>query len=223
MAQRFGPQGQTPACKLVRDYVRALHTTYLDHVRHLRPGERGALPLVAAREVTVLAAAARQLHLVATTQPLPAPSGAEVVLADEHAGVAWDVRFYDPSVLPALGMLGDDDPVAVRRVLGISDVVYHLTVGVGGGLSGHHAQHSGVALANQHAQVSRDLDRVRHALPHREASLDELAVCVRKGLHRAAGLLAGDLTGGRVAPPADTQAPAVLAALVLDLCQDVSR
>lgn len=208
---------------LVRDYVHALHTTYLDHVRHLPPAERGALPLVAAGEVTVLAAAARQLHLVATTQPLPAPQGQEVALADEHAGVAWTVRFYDPSVLPDLGTLTDDAAAAVRRVLGVSDVVYHLTVGVGGGLSGHHAQHSGVALANQHAQVGRDLDGLRRALAHQEASVDELAACVRNGLHRAAGLLAADLTRGQVTPPAGTPAPTVLAALVHHLRQDVGR
>jgi hypothetical protein len=64
--------------ELVREYVRAVHTTYLDHVAHLPPAVRGALPLVAAGGVTVVAAAARRLHLVATTDRLPAPDGPEV-------------------------------------------------------------------------------------------------------------------------------------------------
>jgi len=141
--------------ELVREYVRAVHTTYLDHVAHLPPAVRGALPLVAAGGVTVVAAAARRLHLVATTDRLPAPDGPEVEVADEHRGIAWTVRFFDPSVLPGLGVLADDGPHDVRRVLGIADTVYHLTVAGGGGLTGHHAQHSGVALANQHAKALR--------------------------------------------------------------------
>lgn len=185
--------------ELVRDYVRAVHTTYLDHVQHLPPAERGALPLVAASKVTVLAAAAQRLHLVATTDPLPATHGREVELVDEHQGISWTVRFYDPSVLPDLGLLAEDSPDDVRRVLGIADTLYHLTVAVGGGLSGHHAQHSGVALANQHAKTSRDLDQIRRALPLQLGLVDELGACVRMGLDRAAALLAAELTSGRVA------------------------
>src|SRR5262245_27226566 len=101
----------------VRDYVWAVHTTYLDHVQHLAPGERAGLPLVAAGELTVVAAAARQLHLLATTEPLPAPVGPEVEIEDEYAGTRWRLRFYDPSVLPELGILADDAPADVRRVL----------------------------------------------------------------------------------------------------------
>src|SRR5688572_21446832 len=107
--------------ELVGEYVRAVHTTYLDHVAHLPPAVRGALPLVAAGGVTVVAAAAQRLHLVATTDRLPALSGPEVELADEHRGIAWSVRFFDPSVLPELGVLVDDGPHDVRRVLGIAD------------------------------------------------------------------------------------------------------
>jgi len=55
----------TPEAKreAVRDYVWAVHTTYLDHVQHLPPGERARLPLVAADNVTVIAAAARGLPI----------------------------------------------------------------------------------------------------------------------------------------------------------------
>ena len=204
---------------LVRDYVRAVHMTYLDHVRHLPPAERGALPLVAATDITVIAAAARRLHLVASTDTLPPPLGAEVEVVDEHDGTRWTVRFFDASVLPTLGVLTEDTPEAVRRVLGVSDTVYHLTVNVGGGLSAHHAQHSGVALANQHAKTIRDLDGIRHALPRQVRLVDELGACARLGLDRAAALLAAELTSGRVVPPPGTSADSCLRA-VLD---DVSR
>lgn len=202
---------------LVSDYVRAVHTTYLDHVRHLPPAERGALPLVAAREVTVIAAAAQRLHLLATTDSLPALHGPEVEFTDDYLGVTWTVRFYDPSVLPDLGLLADDSPDDVRRVLGVADTVYHLAVAVGGGLSAHHAQHSGVALANQHAKTVRDLDRIRRALPQQVRGVDELGVCVRTGLDLAAALLAADLTAGRVVPAPGTPAAASLQAVLDDV------
>jgi hypothetical protein len=202
---------------LVGDYVRAVHTTYLEHVQTLPPAERAALPLVAAADVTVVAAAARRLHLIATTQRMPAPVGPEVELADEHRGTRWTVRFYDPSVLAELGILADDTPEEVRRVVGLSDTLYHLTVDVGGGLGEHHAQHSGVALANQHARTGRDLERVRRALPRQAGVVDELGACVRLGLDRAAALLAADLSGGRVAPEPGATASQCLDAVVADV------
>lgn len=202
---------------IVRDYVAVLHATYLDHVRHLPPAERAALPLLAARDLVVVAAAGRRLHLVATTDTLPAPQGQEVEFTDEHAGTRWAVRFYDPSMLPDLGVLVDDAPVAVRQALGIGNTVYHLTVDIGGGLSGHHAQHSGVALANQHAQSSRDIARLHRALPHHAQMVDELAVCARLGLDRASALLAAELTSGRVALGTGTPAAASLQAVLDDV------
>jgi len=203
--------------EMVRDYVCAVHTTYLDHVRQLPPAERAALPLVAATELTVVAAAARRLHLVATTDALPAPHGPEVELTDEKDGLTWTLRFYDPSVLPELGLLADDSPAEVRRTLGIGNTVYHLSIDVGGGLSGHHAQHSGVALANQHAKLTRDLDRIRHAVPRQLRVVDEFGVCVRNGLDRAAALLAAELTAGRVVPETGTPAASCLEAVVNDV------
>lgn len=202
---------------LVRDYIGVLHATYLDHVRHLPPAERAGLPLVAAGKVTVVAAAAQRLHLLATTDPLPAPQGPEVELTDEHLGTTWTVRFYDPSVLPDLGLLAEDAPDNVRRVLGIKDTVYHLAVTVGGGLSGHHAQHAGVALANQHAKVVRDVDRVRRALPGRLGLVNEFGDCVRLGLDRTAALLAAELTSGRVVPATGTSAVSCLEAVLDDV------
>lgn len=204
---------------LVHDYVHAVHVTYLDHVQTLPPGDRGDLPLVAAGAFSVVAAATARLHLIATTDVLERPLAPEVELPGEHRGIRWSTRFYDPSVLPDLGTLAEDSPEEVRRVVGLSRVLYHLTVDVGGGLSGHHAAHSGVALANQHSRTSRDLDLLRHALPRQLATVSELGTCVRLGLDRAAALLAADLTQGRVAP-----APGAAADVWLDrVLSDVAR
>jgi hypothetical protein len=201
---------------MVQDYVRTVHAAYLDHARHLPPGERGRLPLVAARHLTVIAAAGRDLHLIATADLMPPPFGQEVELLEEHDGTTWALRFYDPTVAPQLGVLAEDTPEAVRQALGISDVVYHLTVSVGGGLTAHHAQHSGVALANRHSSTARDLVRVRQAHPGSEALVGELESCVRLGLHRAAALLTREITSGRIDLPAGTPADASVAALLLD-------
>ncbi len=209
--------------ELVREYVATVHATYLDHVQDLPPAERGALPLVAAHGVTVIAAAAQRLHLLATTDSLPNPHGPEVEFTDSYRGVTWTVRFYDPSITPNLGLLVEDSPAEVRRVLGIADTVYHLAVAVGGGLSAHHAQHSGVALANQHARTARDLDSLRHKLPQQVPIVDELGACVRNGLDRASALLAADLTAGRVAPALGTPAASCLEALLADLTRRPGR
>lgn len=217
------PAGPERMRELVREYVGVVHTTYLDQVAGLPPGERAALPLLGADRVTVVAAAARRLHLIATTDRLPVAQGPEVELSDQHRDVAWSVRFYDPSLLPALGILTEDSPAEVRRVLGVTDTVYHLVVAIGGGLDGHNALHSGVALANQHTQVARDLERLRQALPSRAAEVDELADCVRLGLDRATALLAGQLTAGRVDPPAGTPAASSLAAVLADAVEGWTR
>lgn len=198
----------------MREYIAALHSTYLDQVRHLPPGERAALPLGEDRDLTVAVVAARQLHLIALASRLPAVLDGEVDTTDRAGRLTWTVRFYDPSVLPELGLLDDDEPGTVRRVLGVVDPLYHLTVSLGGGLSGHHAHHSGVALSNQHAQAGRDLERLRAVLPGRERVVDEFGVCVRSGLDHAASALARSLSDGRVDSPPGTAAKTTLRSLV---------
>lgn len=204
--------------EIVAEYVRALHVTYLDHVAHLPPGERGALPLRPGHDLTIVAAAARRLHLVATTAEV-APAAAAVT--GEHCGLAWRVDFLDPSVLPGLGLVDDEDVLAVRRLLGTPDVVYHLAVTVGGTLSTHHAQHSAVALANLHTSTTRDADRLRQSLPH-HPEVEELISCARLGLDRAATLLAAQLTAGRVGA-AQEGAPTVATETLRLVVQDVTR
>jgi hypothetical protein len=200
MAAADSPLGSPEEARAqLRDYVRALHHAYLGGARLLAPGDRAALPLLTAAQVTVVVAAATHLHLIATTDRLPAPRGQEVAEPDELDGLSWTVRFYDPVVLPELGMIGEQagaDPVAVRRVLGIGDVLYHLSVTPGGGLTVHHAQHAGTALVNEHAAAMRDGESLRALLPGRADLVDELITAERLGLHHSLRLLAGVLVGG---------------------------
>lgn len=84
-------------------------------------------------------------------------------------------------------------------------------------MSAHHAQHSGVALANQHAKVVRDLERIRRALPQQVRGVDELGACVRTGLDLAAALLASQLTAGRVVSDPGTPAAVSLQAVLDDV------
>lgn len=178
-------------------YIDALHRAYLDAAAPLTPGERGRLPLVRAGSFTVAAVGARSLHVVGTTDPLPAPVGPEVVLDGQAGELRWQVRFFDPVVLPALGLLDDAGPDAgpdanlrVRDLLGLSTVVYHLTVPPGGGLTAHHALHAGTGLAHTHAAAARDYDALNHLLPHHRPLLAEMRAAEAALLGAATLLLA---------------------------------
>lgn len=180
-------------------FVLALHQAYLGAARLLAPGERAALPLLAADQVTVVVAAARHLHVIATTDRLPAPVGQEVEEMGALDGLRWAVRFYDPVVLPELGMISEPEapaPAEVRRALGIGAVLYHLSVAPGGGLTPHHAQHAGTGLANEHAARVRDGESLRALLRGREDMVDEFVTAERLGLHHSMRLLAATLSGG---------------------------
>jgi hypothetical protein len=193
-------QGRPEAMRAqLRNYVAALHHAYLGVAALLPPGERASLPLLAASRMTVAVAAARHLHVLAFTDALPAPSGQEVEEHDADGDFSWNVRFFDPVVIPQLGLLPETDrPAAaeVRRILGVSDVLYHLTVTIGGGLTPHHAQHAGTGLANDHAAAGRDAQFLRARLRGRESLVDEFAVAERVGLHAALRLLATCIAPG---------------------------
>ncbi len=182
----------------LRQFVLALHQAYLGSARLLPPGEQAAMPLLAASRITVVVAAARHLHVIATSDRLPVPRGQEVEETDELDGLRWAVRFYDPVVLPELGTIGEGEEPAVaevRQALGIGDVLYHLSVSPGGGLTPHHAQHAGTGLANEHAARARDGDSLRALLPGRADMVDELLTAERIGLHHSMRLLARVLAG----------------------------
>ncbi len=202
------------------DYVAALHRAYLDQGAHLTPGERAELPLVLAGEFSVLAVGTRHLHIVATTAPLPRPAGSEIEISAQDRDLTWTLRFFDATVLPELGILDETngaDALGVRRALGITDVVYHVSLAPGSGLSAHHAQHAGTGLANGHASSVRDYDGMRAWAPTRIELIDEFAAAQRLGLTTAARLLAHEISphDGDVAAATDavTLRRAVLASL----------
>lgn len=204
-----GPEAMRQA---MADYVRALHEAYVDAVATLPPAERGRLPLLAAGRITVAAVGVRHLHVIGTVEALPSPRGPEVEIEDSLDDIAWALRFFDPVVAPALGLIDESDgPVhdEVRRVLGVRTVVYHLAVPPGGSLTSHHALHAGTGLAHSHAAAARDFDALRAHAPGREALVDEMQGASIAGLARAqvalAQAISPSLTGLTIDPPTDPQ------------------
>lgn len=150
-------------------------------------------------EVTVVAAAARNLHVIATDEQLAPASDAEVVVEDRLDGMSWSLRFLDPVVLPQLGMIDESQGAAfdqVRRVIGLSTHLYHLVVQPGSQLTDHHAGHAGAGLAMDHLSEARDFEAMRATARGREALVDELEGATRAGLVRAQGLLAAAIVPG---------------------------
>ena len=187
--------------RAMADYVRSVHQAYLDAAALLPVAEQARLPLLAAApgSVTVLAVGARNLHVLATTEALPAPAGPEVELADDLPGLSWRLRFFDPVIVPGLGLIDEATqprPDLVRDALGVRTVVYHLTVPPGGGLTPHHAMHAGTGLAHGHASACRDLDAIAALLPRQERLVAELRGTEVAGLPAAGLLLARALAPG---------------------------
>src|SRR6266508_2667495 len=172
---------------------------YLVQARLLPPAERARLPLLSAARLTVAAAGARNLHVVATEERFPAPLGQEVELTGEADGLTWSLRFFDPVVLPALGLVAESAgpaPEEVRRLLGVRTYLYHLVVEPGSQLTPHHATHAGTGLASAHAAAVRDLEAIRAHAPGRQELVDELAGATTAGLVRAQALLARAIAPG---------------------------
>jgi hypothetical protein len=143
------------------DFVTAVHGAYLVQARLLPPAEQARLPLLQATRMTVAAAGARNLHVVATEEQFPAPVGQEVEVSGQADSLAWRLRFFDPVVLPVLGLVAEaagPAPEEVRRVLGIRTYLYHLVMEPGPQLTPHHATHAGTGLASAHtAAAATDL------------------------------------------------------------------
>jgi hypothetical protein len=192
---RPGPEAMRAA---LADYVRAVHGAYLDASALLPPAERARLPLLEPGALTVIAVGTAYLHVVATRETLPAPTGQEVALDDELDGLRWTLRFVDPVVLPSVGLLDESGGPAqeqVRRLLGLRTNLYHLAVAPGGGLTAHHAQHAGTGLAHAHAAAARDYESIRVHARGRERLVDDLAGADLAGLRFAVAALAA-----RIAP-----------------------
>jgi hypothetical protein len=199
------------------DFVAAVHQAYLAQARLLPPAEQARLPLLAAARLTVAAAGARNLHVIGTGERFPAPVGQEVEVAGAADGLAWELRFFDPVVLPVLGLVAEadgPDPEEVRRVLGVGTYLYHLVVEPGSQLTPHHATHAGTGLASAHAAAARELETIRAHAPGRQGLVDELAGATSAGLVRAQALLARELAPGDAAVAAATDPAAIRSALL---------
>ncbi len=175
-------------------YVRTVHEAYWTQAQLQSPAVRGRMPLLGSSPVTVVAAGAHNLHVFATTEELPPPQGPEVVRSDAIGSIEWTLRFYDPVVLPPLGMIDETNAPAgdeVRRALGVTTHVYHLVVQPGSGLTPHQAGHAGAGLANAHIAVARDFAQIRAHAGTRSALVDEMEGAALAGLVQAQRLLAG--------------------------------
>lgn len=130
-------------------YVRALHRSYLE------AGGGGENAGLAAGPFTVVAAAARSLHLLATREEVAIPERGAAE-PSELDGLEWTIVFLDPSALPELASVpdGPDEPGAVQEALGVERTLYHLVVGQGSALTSHHAMHAGTGLAHREDQTS---------------------------------------------------------------------
>lgn len=199
-----GPEQMRSA---MADYVRALHRAYLDAGASLPPGDRARLPLLQAQSLTVAAVGTRYLHVIGTTDALPAPVGPEIGIADRIDDIDWTLRFFDPVVAPGLGLIDETESPAsdqVRHTLGIRTVVYHLTVPPGSGLTPHHALHAGTGLAHSHAAADRDYSTLAGLRPTSGPLIAEMHAAYVNQLPRAHLLLARELLGGEgISAPAD--------------------
>lgn len=206
-------------------YVRAIHEAYMAQARLVPPAARGSMPLLSG-SLHIAAAGARQLHVIATAESLGPISKPEVEVEDEIEGLCWTLRFYDPVVLPSLGLIEDavdDGGSEVRATLGIATHIYHLTVQPGASLSEHQATHAGAGLASSHTKRYRQYESMRQHAVGREGLVDEMAGASVAGLDRAHALLALQLVpgnsdvsalAGAAKPDQDAVRNAVLAALV---------
>lgn len=154
------------------------------------------MPLASGEPFTVVAAGVHNLHVFATREQLAAPQGQEVAEEAEVGGIRWTLRFYDPVVLPQLGLIDERSGPAVdqvRRALGVTTYLYHLIVQPGSGLTAHHAGHAGAGLANSHIAAARDYEAIRAHAPGRERLVDELEGAALVGLDMAHRLLAAEI------------------------------
>lgn len=215
-----GPSGARPEDmrQAMAEYVGAVHQSYLSQASIQPPAVRGRM-LLLSEPFTVVAAGVGNLHVIATRERLAAPRGPEVAMDAELDDMIWTLRFYDPVVLPALGMIDESRGTAgdeVRRALGITTHLYHLIVQPGSQLTSHHAGHAGSGLANAHIAESRDFEAIRAHARGRESLVDEMEGAARAGLTRAQALLAQE-----IAPW--SEAVATMAADASSSAEDIRR
>lgn len=194
------------------DYIRAIHQAYLDAANPLPPADRGRLPLFTDRPFTVIAAGTRYLHVLATTDALPEPTGPEVRIEDGVDGLSWTLRFYDPVVAPGLGLVDESEapqPAQVRDTLGVRSVLYHLSVPPGGGLTPHHAQHAGTGLAHSHAAADRDFTTMAGLQSGAGELIAEMHAAHVNSMPTALRLLANELIGREAIEASNTDVESI--------------
>lgn len=215
------PNGPERMRSAVADYVREVHAAYLRTIGTHAAAVQGRMPLLSPEPLSVAAVGARYLHLIATRERLgDGARGTIASVAGEAGPIRWTVHFYDPSVVPALGLLDErDGPAAdaVREAIGLRTHLYHLTLRPPADLAAHHAGHTGAGLAGAHAQAAREFDAVARSMPLRTALANEFEGASVAGLPIAAALLARaiapyDASVTAAAGPAGT-APTDLAGL----------
>src|SRR2546430_1472939 len=180
----------------VARYIEEIHRAYVAQALTFPAAVRGRMPLLAPGPLTVAAVGARNLHVLATRDPLGPVRGPEVELAGSVEGLSWTVRFFDPIVLPELSLIDESEGPAfgeVRHALGVSTVVYHFVASPGSGLSAHNAAHVGTGLAGGHSAVARDFETIRSRVRGREDLVDEMAGAASAGLGRAHAMLAAPI------------------------------
>ncbi len=186
-----GPERMRSA---VAEYVREVHAAYLRTIGAHSAAVQGRMPLLAPEPLSVAAIGARYLHLVATRERLgDGPRGPIASVAGTAGPIRWTVHFYDPSVVPALGLIDErNGPAfdAVREAIGLRTHLYHVTLRPPGDLAGHHAGHTGAGLAGAHAQAAREFDAINRSIPMRAPLAHEFEGACVTGLPIAAALLA---------------------------------
>ncbi len=88
-----GPEAMRAA---VAGYVQEIHRAYVDQAATFSPGVQGRMPLMTAGRITVAAVAARNLHLLATTEELGPPRGQEVAIAADYGGIGLGPALLRP-------------------------------------------------------------------------------------------------------------------------------
>ncbi|MGQ0575467.1 MAG: hypothetical protein ACT4RN_14860 [Pseudonocardia sp.] len=177
----------------VAAYVEQVHRAYLAQADTFPPAVRGRMTLLTGGALTVVAAGAKNLHLIGTRETLGPLRGQEVEVVGGLPGFGWTLRFYDPVVVPALGLIDEGGGPAfaeVRHALGLATVAYHLVTQPGSGLTAHHAGHVGSGLASSDSRAARDFETIRSRVRGRERLVDELEGAAHAGLPRAQALLA---------------------------------
>lgn len=184
--------------EVVAEYVSAVHAAYVRQAQSLSPAAQARMPLLQDAPLEVAAVGVRHLHVVATRERLADGQRGTAAKMEGSAGPCrWTISFYDPIIIPPLGVLDETAGPAfddVRRLLGIGTHIYHLTLSPSAVLSAHHAQHTGTGLANAHAVSVREFEAIARAVgPARAGVVRELEGSLHLGLARASALLARSL------------------------------